>query len=263
MTKLISFCPHSFATKIEFYNSARIFISPKALNDMTIMVDECETEIGWMGFVDRIDYTFIIREVFLAKQEVSAASVEFDKADFADKVGQLSIENMNRIRFWGHSHVNMGTEPSGTDKTELEEFVADGCDYMICGIFNKSGRAQFTLLFDNGLKISDVPWSLYVPAVDSDRVEIKRQMDEMVKKKTYTYSGNSEWWKKQDAEMDVYIKQLGIIKPEKHSEKCICKDCIAYNKARLAFYNRDYNKGVPWYNRGNHVGAEGREYADY
>lgn len=252
MSKLISFCPHSFQTKVEFFGQSRIFITPKALNDMTIMVDECDTEIGWMGMVDRIDYTFIIRNVFLTKQEVSAASVDLDKADFADKLIGMEIDDMNRIRFWGHSHVNMGTTPSGTDVNELKEFVQDGAEYFISGIFNKSGQASFTLLFDNGLKISDVPWSLYVPAGEADREEIKRQITELVKKKVYTTTYGNKWWEDQQKEMDIYMAQLGIVKPKKHSDVCICEDCVKYNRARAEFYNRGYDRNRGDWNHGTY-----------
>jgi len=76
--------------------------------------------------------------------------------------GSDGLEKANKLRFWGHSHVHMGTSPSGTDERTMERFGREQMPWYVRGIFNKYGRAEFTLyLFDRGLRINDAAWAVW------------------------------------------------------------------------------------------------------
>jgi hypothetical protein len=73
--------------------------------------------------------------------------------------GDEGFDLLNKMRFWGHSHVRMGTSPSGTDESTMLRFRDEGLDWYVRGIFNKHGRAEFTVyFFDIGFAVCDVDW---------------------------------------------------------------------------------------------------------
>ena len=127
--KAETFCQHSFAKKIELISCLpRILISRSAYNKMWHLVDIADKEVSWLGTCRRIEQDFLIEEVFLFKQEVAATTCEISADGLAEVANELltsrpdGIEICNRLCFWGHSHVNMGTSPSGQDESQMENF---------------------------------------------------------------------------------------------------------------------------------------------
>jgi hypothetical protein len=170
------FLPHEFKNTVEFVaGTPRVFLTRDAYEDMFILVDECcSKEVGWVGTVDRVGRDYLIREVFLVAQEVHATTCEITPdglAEFAAEILPLrGIEVANAIRFWGHSHVNMGTSPSGQDDAQLRELAASCGDFFVRGILNKSGRMEFAIvLHDLGVVVRDVTWELWEPADEQRR----------------------------------------------------------------------------------------------
>jgi hypothetical protein len=118
---------------------------------------------------------FYIDEIFVPEQEVTG--VETDPTDEGQfkvmnelaEMGEEGMKKIERLRFWGHSHVYMGTSPSGTDENTPLNYERLGLPWFIRGIFNKHGRAEFTVyLFEEGHRFVDAPWV----AVDAQSGEI-------------------------------------------------------------------------------------------
>jgi hypothetical protein len=85
------------------------------------------------------------------------------------------MQKIERLRFWGHSHVRMGTSPSSTDENTPLNYQRLGLPWFIRGIFNKLGRAEFTVyLFEEGYRFIDVPW-VAVDAQTGDVLKIERR----------------------------------------------------------------------------------------
>lgn len=174
-----------------------IFISLIALTKMWSYIDIESREIGWLGTVERNEDSYIIKDVFLFNQEVSATTTEIQEDGLAsftvETMKQHSREEgmkiMNSLRFWGHSHVTMGTSPSGQDETQLDNFMKD-CDWFIRGIGNKHGRLEFTI-YDNlqGIVFKDVPWTEEMVAYPDIRESIRAEIEQKVKSRTYVYHG--------------------------------------------------------------------------
>ncbi len=184
------FLPHSFQNRVELTNIPRILITRQAYEDMYILVDEVNKEVGWIGTVERAGSDFLIKEIFLLEQETHVATCEITADGLAEWAQEImasrpdGMEVVNSLRFWGHSHVNMGTSPSGQDESQMTVFVENGCNYFIRGILNKQGRMEFTLfLYDVGIKISDVEWELYEPVDESRRERWKTEIEAKVKEK--------------------------------------------------------------------------------
>lgn len=186
------FLAHEFAQKFVFSGSQpRVLISREAYLDTAILVDEVETEVGWLGLVSRQGNDFLIEKIFLLKQEVSSVTTELDAGAIAELTAMViadgGIEAANKLRFWGHSHVNMGTTPSGQDEAQMAVFQ-DSCEWFVRGIFNKGGRAEISLfLWDIGIRIDDVPWEIYDAADERRVTAIRAEIAAKVKTKAYAY----------------------------------------------------------------------------
>lgn len=190
------FKPHHFRTKVSFLPKAetkkpRIILSRQAFAQMTLYVEIAQEEVGWMGTVKRLpDDVFLIEKCFLFKQKVHATETEISTEGFSE----LSMEllegvddedetnwEVNKLRFWGHSHVRMGTSPSMTDdrsmlndmgkgissNTGQVRFCFEDCGYpwVIRGIFNKFGEVNFTVYYyAEGLLFEDVEWTVEEPS---------------------------------------------------------------------------------------------------
>lgn len=191
-TKAKSFCPHSFGTKIELdSNVPRVLISRLAYNKMWHYVDVADKEVGWLGTVVENGNDFLIQDVFLLKQEVGQTETEITLdglAEFGQEI--LSKPNgteiYNGIRFWGHSHVNMGTDPSSQDEEQMEVFRESEHPFFIRGILNKNGRMEFTIfLYAAGIKIVDAEWTISEPVDESIRADIEAEFEDKVTEGVY------------------------------------------------------------------------------
>jgi hypothetical protein len=171
-----------------------VLLTPGALNDIYIIVGECDTEVGWLGTVERHDSTYLIKNVILPKQTVSSAEADISDEGIQDIANRLlnrkdGIDILNSIRLWGHSHVNMGTSPSWQDEQQMGLFETNGCEYFIRAIANKTGRIEFTLyLFKLGIKINDIPWSIYVPMNERRKRYWRAQMDKFVEERVWRWT---------------------------------------------------------------------------
>jgi hypothetical protein len=138
-----------------------------ALEQAKYLVQEVSTECQWFHRVERIEdansITFYIYDMIVPDQEVSATFVESSDNEMV----AMSDEIMNRLggedkvlesdelinefntltntfSVWCHSHVNMGTSPSGTDQTEFGDRIKNASDAgvvhpQIMFILNKKG----------------------------------------------------------------------------------------------------------------------------
>ena len=184
MPDTLRLIPHSYSSKIEFFNGPPcVFVTPAAYEKMCLYVDIGDKEVGWLGTASRLpDGNFLIEDVFLFDQMVGAIETEISSdglAAFADELladGEAGIEKWNKLRFWGHSHAHMGTSPSTTDEATMATFRHVGHDWFLRGIFNKFGRAEFTIyLYDVGVCIQDAPWTTYNPLDASLRATIEAE----------------------------------------------------------------------------------------
>jgi len=177
--------PHNFSPEVEllYENLPRVLITPEAYKHMCLYVEIASKEVGWMGSVSRMpNGDFLIEETFLLEQEVHETETELA----AEAIGRLAmslidsgddgLEKSNKLRFWGHSHVHMGTFASGTDEATMDRFGREKMPWYVRGIFNKYGRGQFTIyLYDRGMRITDAAWAVYDPVKKSTVMQDRRR----------------------------------------------------------------------------------------
>ena len=143
-------------------------------------------------------------------------------------------EIYNKIRFHGHSHVNMATSPSGVDDTYQEQIIqqfmsspVDENNFYIFGIFNKKGSYWLNIYDIYNNKFYETDDISYVFYQSDEQAWAKEQIKENVKEEVvvktsgyysngYGYRGGgygteelSDSWKKN------YDKNKGKEKPKK------------------------------------------------
>jgi hypothetical protein len=163
------FNQHDFRPRAEFLRSPktpRILISEHAYRRMCLIVELAPQEVGWLGTVERMPSgNFYIDEIFVPEQDVTGTETDpTDEGQFKvmnelAEMGEEGMQKIEKLRFWGHSHVRMMTTASGTDENTPLNYQRLGLPWFIRGIFNKLGRAEFTVyLFEEGYRFLDVPW---------------------------------------------------------------------------------------------------------
>lgn len=200
------FAPHNFHVEIEM-PFPMIYVSKQAYEDMFVLVDECSTEVSWLGVVEKIPkpespryYDFLIKDILIPEQECHIASTGMTQEGLAKLFNEIlgrkdGMELANQIRFWGHSHVEMDTFASRQDDVQMEDFKESGCDYFIRGILNKKGRMKFWVFYyDLDIQINDVEWRTYFEPSQRRVKELKREIKTKVKKEVWTPSYYRQNW---------------------------------------------------------------------
>lgn len=109
---------------------------------MQTLIHGFSTEVGWVGTAERFNGHYRILDVLVPPQMVSAAHFETDDEPYELWTRELDDDTWNRLRFHGHSHVEMGTTPSGEDEDFQRRTVADlrDDDFYIFVIWNKKNQ---------------------------------------------------------------------------------------------------------------------------
>lgn len=194
--KNYGYFPHTFKQEIKILSSVvipEIVISQNAFNDIKSIVSQCgENEISWLGSVDKVENIYYINNVYLVKQTVSTATTEIEPEAIAELATQLILEKklqeVNKLRFWGHLHPSNSTSPSITDEKQMILFVNEKTDFYIRGIFGRKGRAEFSVFdYVQKLQFNDVEWEIQNTCNEERHLQIKAQIDKYVKINNITY----------------------------------------------------------------------------
>lgn len=111
----------SFSKKYYYENKTKekayLYFTPEAYLKMLTLVDGFSTEVAWHGCVKRLPdpNKFQIFDIVVYPQRVNGAYVDMDVDKYGDFLYHLTPEQMDNLYCQGHSHVNMGTSPSGKD----------------------------------------------------------------------------------------------------------------------------------------------------
>lgn len=180
--------------KSEKTGKAKIIFTPEAYSKMITLVNNFDSEVAWYGYVDRVgDASFKISDVFVYPQVVTGVNVDTDEDEHRAFLEKIPDEDYNRIRFQGHSHVNMGTSPSGTDLTDQATRVGNSSPdtFWVFVIWNKKNEHNAKIydlannvLYENG----DIDVS-----IEFDNGEFLEESKKLVKTKTYTYHGTGAY----------------------------------------------------------------------
>ena len=124
-------------------NAPTVYYSQEAWLIIQHIIKVSTGEIGWLGLVEKYNDYFIIREIFIPEQIVTAVTTEIEPEALLKLTMELLEEgkDTSMLRYWGHSHVNMPVRPSGRDEAQIEDYL-EHADWFIRGIYNKKGAAK-------------------------------------------------------------------------------------------------------------------------
>ena len=139
----------------------KIYITTEAYVKLRKLVDDTTTEIGWYGTVTKMpgfESVYVIDDILVYPQTVTGATCVQDDDRIFEFELNLSTDQVNRKRFHGHSHVNMGVTPSGVDEQFYQDILTQVEDYFIVMITNKTGN-YYTRFYDmqNNILYTSIP----------------------------------------------------------------------------------------------------------
>lgn len=149
---------------------ATVYFTEMAWLKMQTLIREFDKEVAWHGVAyrgeDESKDEYYITDIMVYPQEVTGATVNTDQEKYEMWLMMHEDDVFNNIRMQGHSHVNMGTNPSGVDTTHQEKILAQLEDDMfyIFMIWNKRGEKT--------IKIYDLAKNILFDGIDVT-VEVK------------------------------------------------------------------------------------------
>lgn len=184
-----------------------ILFSEKAYDKMNYLIAHCDVEIAWLGSVVETENCYYVEDVYIFEQEVTGGEAELKGQDIGDFVlkymeehgDEAGMELNNKLRFWGHSHVNMGVGPSGTDNNTIKELFNKDMDFFIRAIGNKRGEMKIDLYrhfhcrqLEEPMMMEwlDTAWAVHTEARTVD-AGFHEEMVEKVKRKSYASRSSS------------------------------------------------------------------------
>ena len=165
--------------------NATVIFKEVAYRKMEALIQKCSEEVGWHGTVTKVGNTYTIEDILVFPQYVTGSTVTPDQTEYALWMGGLDNDTFNKLKFHGHSHVNMGVTPSGVD-TEFQSNILNNLNsFYIFGIFNKKD-ANWMTIFDveDNIIYDDKDINLICEGLETQEWA-DEMIKENVKKKTY------------------------------------------------------------------------------
>lgn len=190
---------------------AKLVFEKEAYSKAMALVEECSKEIAWHCLIkkERVGkfVTYKITDVIVFPQTVTGATVVSDAAEYTKWVMELDDDVFNSMRGHMHSHVNMGTSPSGVDTQYQEEVTENLDDFYIFMIWNKKGSHWEKIVdIEDNIVYECKDIELYLPVDDYSEwaegmiAEYVKDNKLTAKSKTYTYA---DWQKEQVAKINA------------------------------------------------------------
>lgn len=184
-------CKFSLSENLPEGVSINVYFSEDAWFKIKALVDKCDKEIGFDGIVDRDGTNFTISDIIVFPQEVTGSTVTTDDEKYMVWLAGLDDDTFNKRRFNGHSHVNMGVTPSGTDETYRSQSTKNIKDFFVFGIFNKKEDVELTIYdIENNVIYEHKDITYYIPIPDFDGWA-KEMIDANVEEKKFVPAYNA------------------------------------------------------------------------
>jgi proteasome lid subunit RPN8/RPN11 len=149
----------------------KLIIPDLVYRQLMFWVDKSPIEISGLGKVTVEGDSITVVSVMLLPQKNSAVSTDIDGVDIAKAMHRLR-DTPGELRFWWHSHVNMDTFWSGTDRTTIQDCGAGG--WTVATVLNKKRQFKTALYVLDGIKL---PWGNQPFFDDNIPTEILKNVD--------------------------------------------------------------------------------------
>jgi len=186
-----------FTVSMQSSQFPTVIISHKAHSKMWSLVQECDIEISWLSSVTVTDDgDYVIDDVYVPKQTCGHATTEISSDGEAEMIMEMmnsgQTSEINKLRCWGHSHVNMHVSSSGTDETQTQSFIDRFNDFFVRFIGNKDGELScHVYMIDKGVVLNepDIKVLKSDEEFEDDYTDWAiDQIEEKVTEQVYTYN---------------------------------------------------------------------------
>ena len=161
------------------------------------LIDHCPKEVGWLGIVSRMGDNYLIEDIYVPDQEVTGSETLIPPEAMAELCETLMTQgiDISKLRYWGHSHVNMGVTPSATDEDQVAEYI-EHVDWFIRGIHNKRADSKVDVYdVEKNLIFQKCDFSRLPPVIPEETIDqFLKEVDRTVLPQQanilpYTYQG--------------------------------------------------------------------------
>jgi hypothetical protein len=202
---------------------ATVLLTPEAYRKTVALLSGFSDEVAWHGSVSRSgEHEFTIEDIFVYPQEVTSGTVTTDQEAYTKWLYGLPDEVFNAVRMQGHSHVNMGVNPSGVDDNHRKQILEqlEGDMFYIFMIWNKS-LSIHTLIYDMANNILYEDKDVEVKQlIEDDMNEFLTDAKEKVQKRVAANRKpvkTSKKSKKQEQfELDADLEEFGYYPYSRH-----------------------------------------------
>lgn len=165
-------------------------IDPELLRKLWGYTIACDWEISGLGeaAVDEETGAITIGEPFhILDQEGSAGSTHLDQEAVGKLLSSYVREGKSpkRLRFWYHSHCDMGTFFSGTDDTNIRS-LHKYTPWQISGVFVRRGEVLWRVTTPEG---NQIEWEQTITLPKPTNAELDALKPEITAKVRHT-----KWW---------------------------------------------------------------------
>ncbi len=154
-------------TPLDVTEAPTVYYTHEAWEMMWYVINKCTQEVGWLGLVERDEEnnSFLITEIFVPEQLVHGAETDISAEALGKLANDLELagKDSSQLRYWGHSHVNMGVSPSLTDEMQIDDYL-EHADWFIRSIQNKRGESK--------VDVYDTEENAVFQCVDSDVLSV-------------------------------------------------------------------------------------------
>ncbi len=150
------------ATAENTNRSIEVYIEMNVFNKIMHWVNKSNNEVSGFGNVvyDAANKRFTVVDAFLLEQYNTGSTTEIEATSLGKMMHKHFKFGSGALKWWWHSHVNMGVFWSGTDESTIRTYGANG--YIVASVFNKRQEIRTAVcyksehpLFGNQLNFVD------------------------------------------------------------------------------------------------------------
>jgi len=228
-----------------------LYIRPEAMKRIMYYAEAADGEVSGLGTISKSGKRIVVDKVFLLEQESSSGDTELDPEAISKLMGEMIKNNEDpaKLKFWWHSHGNMGVFWSGTDD-ECAETLSK--EYAFSLVVNKDReiRCRLDLHSPFRLTIDHIKMREISEENPTLKEECKKEVDEKVKSmRTYYYNryDNDKFGSKWNNNMEKIDIRESQVKDVERFLECAerTQSCGgAYSKECLDIYIKETIKEI-------------------
>lgn len=138
----------------------RVVIDREAYDDMITIANATNKEVAWFCLVDwDAEGNAYVYDVHLPRQQAQTTTVEIEPEHLSQMLDEFllkydqeeALSMFNRMHCWGHSHVKMGTTPSGQDQSTIDRLCTTINQRFIAIRVNQRGNIECDIALPEGI----------------------------------------------------------------------------------------------------------------